>query len=345
MHKVKRHFPEFAITLAAMATTASIAIFFGLPFNLPSGERAAFVGVHYLYPLIALGIISVAAAASEPRKLAPTLFIALPCYAVVLVCHFNLKLWIPHVNPTNWDAMLWSTDQLFYFVVQGTISIRKAIAPVLPLDTNAYIVGYIALFYCSFSYHAFKTPERFRTFFVSALLLQFLGSIAYFALPAVGPFLFQQGVETQQTAAQLSMLSAREANVAGGNAWLAEYGGQYITVGLAAMPSLHAGASFLFLIFAWRYGRVLLAPYSLIFAYISLDAIASRWHYVIDLPVGMALAIFCAWAAHRLTVNDTAPGAPTSTTADQPEFKLSSKSAPILITRLRRPARNSPVIR
>src|SRR5690606_38290906 len=95
-------------------------------------------------------------------------------------------------------------------------------------------------------------------------------------------------------------LSVRDDIVNGGASWIAANGGTHITVGLAAMPSLHTGGSFLFLLFAWRHAQVLLPLYLPLFAFISIDAVASRWHYFIDLPAGVVLALGCAWAAARL---------------------------------------------
>ena len=56
------------------------------------------------------------------------------------------------------------------------------------------------------------------------------------------------------------------------------------------MPSLHAGGSFLFLLFALRHDRRLVWIMLPLWAFISVDAIANRWHYLVDLPAGMVLA-------------------------------------------------------
>lgn len=300
MSKRISDYPEIIFTLFMIAATAAFSLTLGLPFNLPSGERAAFVGVHYLYPIIGLCIWAGIAAVGQRRNLISTFAIALPCYAIVLVCHFNIKLWSPHINPLLWDDLYWQTDNLVRPLVDGSFAIREALAPVISLDSNMYMIAFVVLFYSSFCYHAYKTPHVFRTLFLAALFLQGLGALAYLVMPALGPFLYETGVESQPTSAQASMLSAWHANVAGGSDWLAEFGSTHLTVGLAAMPSLHAGGSMVFLYFAWRYGKVLLIPYIPIFIYLTITAVASRWHYVIDLPVGFALAVFCCWLAHKL---------------------------------------------
>ncbi len=293
-------YPELGFTMLVIAITCALSVVLALPISFPSGERAAFVGVHYLYPLIGLCIWAGLAAVGQKRQLFQTFLIALPCYAAVLLCHFNIKLWIPHINPVLWDDVLWASDQSVRPLIDASFVLRKAIAPIIPLGSNFYMFGFIILFYVSFCYHAIKTPEKFRTFFLAALFLQGFGAFAYLIMPAIGPFIYEAGIEAQPTLAQASMYGAYQANFAGGAEWLREYGGAHLTVGLAAMPSLHAGASFLFLIFAAKYARVLVVPYLLIFAYICVAAISSRWHYAIDLPVGMALAWVSSVLAHRL---------------------------------------------
>jgi membrane-associated phospholipid phosphatase len=114
------------------------------------------------------------------------------------------------------------------------------------------------------------------------------------------------------------MLAAREANLAGGAGWIAANGGSHITVGLAAMPSLHTGGAFLFLLFAWRHARVLVPVYAPLFAFIAIDAVASRWHYLVDLPAGIALALACAWAAERL--NPASADRPVQPQSPRPDF-------------------------
>lgn len=294
------HLPEIWFTAILLGLTLVISAILGFRFHLPAGDRAAFVGIHYLYPLVGVAIWGVLAAVGQRRELARTFFVALPCYAVVLVCHFNLKLWAPHINPALWDGFYWQTDIWARPLIEACFALRRAIAPLIPLDSNFYMTSFIAMFYISFCFHALRSPHQFRTLFLAALIFQGMGALAYLVMPAIGPFLYEAGIEPIQTAAQASMLAVREDILNGGAPWLAANGGTHLTVGLAAMPSLHTGGSFLFLLFAWRYAKVLTPLYVILFTYISIDAVASRWHYLIDLPAGIALAWACAWAAEKL---------------------------------------------
>ena len=102
------------------------------------------------------------------------------------------------------------------------------------------MLGFIGLFYVSFLYHAIKTPEHFRTLVVSLLLLQTLGGLAYLVAPAIGPFIYEKGVDPTITDGQQSMMQFYQFSLAQGPRWIAQHGGVSFTVGLAAMPSLHA---------------------------------------------------------------------------------------------------------
>ena len=305
MASKKWYFPEVWITLALFATCVTVSIALGLRFNLPSGNRAEFVGIHYLYPLIGVAIWGCVAAIFQRNNLAKIFLVALPCYALVMICHFNIKLWAPHINPVLWDSVYWQIDVALHPVVDAAFAIRRSMTPLIPLDSNMYMVAFIAMFYVSFCFHAMRDPKHFRTLFLAALLFQGLGALCYLVMPALGPFLYEQGVEPMQTFGQQGMLGDYRANVAEGVSWIARNGSEHFTVGLGAMPSLHTGGSFLFLLFAWHYARVLVPLYTILFSFIVVDSIANRWHYLVDVPAGLALALFCAWAAERL--NASAP--------------------------------------
>src|SRR3546814_8304583 len=101
------------------------SLIFNLPIIYPSGERAAFVGIHYIYPLIGVGLLGILTFFVGNRAIASRFLIALPCYAAILFAHFNIKLWIPHINPTNFDASYWALDQLMRPVVDACMFLRR----------------------------------------------------------------------------------------------------------------------------------------------------------------------------------------------------------------------------
>lgn len=279
-----------------------LSVTLDLPVIYPSGDRAAFVGVHYIYPLIGVAMLGVITFFVGRRDIALHFLAALPCYAIVLFVHFNIKLWVPYVNPTGFDELYWQIDTLFRPAIDFCIMARKSLVGLIPYQINFYMTSYIMLFYCSFCYHALKTPEQFHKLIVAVLLLQALGSLAYLVAPAIGPFIYEAGANPLASEGQRGMLAFYHQAVAAGPAWLAGHGGANFTAGLAAMPSLHAAGAFLFVLFAWHHGRKLLPLYIPILCFIVVTAIANRWHYLIDIPFGMALA----WASYRLAARLTA---------------------------------------
>lgn len=292
--------PEILIAGATLAIMLILSVTFGLPIMRPSGNRAEFVGIHYIYPLIGVALLGVVTLIAGKRDVATGFLVALPCYIAILFAHFNIKLWIPHINPAQFDDFYFSVDQVLRPIVDLCIFIRLHVFGFIPYESNFYMTSFIAMFYCSFLYHAIKTPQYFRPLVVAVLLLQSLGGLSYLVAPAIGPFLFEPGIDPGISEGQLGMLEFYRQSVAIGPDWIAQHGSSYFTAGLAAMPSLHAAGAFLFFLFASKHGRILIPLYSIILFFILTTAVASRWHYLIDLPVGMALAWFCIRLAERI---------------------------------------------
>lgn len=288
----------FTAGLAFIAILLSKAT--GMPFVLPGARAATMVGVNYLFPLFA--IVAWLACATLTGRKAPlrSTLTMLVCYVVVMWLYFNIKLWAHHINPASFDALYWSTDQAVRPIVDGAIAATAAMRGWHPIMDGLYMFGFIAMFFISFCTHAVRSPAVFRIVFLAAIFLQGTGAIAYLVMPALGPFLYEPGAIPLIGNLQRGMLEAhREAMVIGAD-WVRLNGGENMTAGLAAMPSLHAGGGFLFLYFIARYERPLLLIYLPLFLFILIAAIGTRWHYVIDLPVGIALAVGCIAMAYRL---------------------------------------------
>jgi len=298
MQTFARYLPaEITYTGTFLLLMTGLSVWFDLPIISPSLSGVVAAGIHYLAPVLAMLVWVATVATARREHNLSTVVLAFPCYALVLWVHFNIKLWVPLINPINYDQFLWTTDEALRPLVDLCIFLRQAIGYVLPNDRNLYLFGFIAMFYMSFCYHGLFTPKVFRKLFLSALLLQIFGTIGYVLMPAVGPFLYEPGANPLITGAQGNMLDIHERLLAGGTDWLSQHGTGVLFAGLGAMPSLHAGSSFLFLWFAIRHGRPLLSVYIPIFGYILVTAVGNRWHYLLDLPVGIALAASAIYLA------------------------------------------------
>ncbi len=288
---------RFTALMVLVLITFSLA--YRLPIRLPEAGASEFIGVHYLLPLIELVIWAASATAGRARSDLRPFMLALPCYTVVLLVHFHLKLWAPIINPNNYDQSYWFADQALRPLVESCFTLRQMLLPIASYEANLYMIGFILLFYTSFYYHARQTPAAFRTLFLAILFTQGLGAVFYLIAPAIGPFLFEPGLNPHITEAQRFMLDMRHQIVSGGAHWLADHESGVLLTGLGAMPSLHVGTSFIFLWFATRHGRLLLPIYAPLFTFIVINSVANRWHYLVDLPAGIALALMCIWLAHR----------------------------------------------
>lgn len=309
---------EVWFALALGAVTLSFSAAFGLPLVMPERDTTQFVGIHYFVPLIAIFVWYACCAVFGQRSRLHSLAIALVCYGVVMWLHFTLKLWAHIINPHLYDNLFWSVDSQFRPLVDTCMAIHRVLEGYLPDLGTVYLVGFIAMFFISFSVHAVTSPGAFRKLLLAAIFFQGLGGLSYLLMPALGPFIYERGVNAPVTEIQAVMLDINRQIVAGGPAWLSINGSRVLASGLAAMPSLHAGGSFLFLWFAWRYERPLLVLYIPLFAFICVEAIASRWHYLIDLPMGILLARFCIALAFRFDRTSTLSAAASGDAAVDP---------------------------
>ena len=75
----------------------------------------------------------------------------------------------------------------------------------------------------------------------------------------------------------------------GGIPWFKAQGAEFLATGLAAMPSLHVASSAVFVYFAWVYERHLSWFYVPLFVFILIEAVATRWHYLVDIVAGLGL--------------------------------------------------------
>ena len=291
---------ELAIVAGLALAAVLIGVSNGLPFTLPESRALGMMGFHYLLPVATMAIWGAVIFLTRRDGVIGYYAVAFACYLCLLVIHFNLKLWIPQVNPASWDGVYWALDEAMRPLVDLCFAIRGALAATFGDIDSLYLLGFVMMFYASFITHALQDKLVFRRLVVASFLVHALGALMYMIAPAVGPFIYEAGANAHASVIQMGMLEAHNLVRTEGAPWLAENGGRALTAGLAAMPSLHTAASAVFLWFAWRYLKPLTILYLPAFLFILVEAVASRWHYVVDLPVGAALAAFAIWAAHRI---------------------------------------------
>jgi hypothetical protein len=307
--------PELGVLLVMALITGLLALWLGTGFVIPDERIRIYLGVRYAVP-VALAAICFAIpllvrrgqgydVPSMTRQLSwSAAFVAI--FTLVMWLHFHIKMWIPLINPRRYDQLYQDIDLALSPLVDGLISIRAWVASVWP--DNAWVPGidwwymivFMGLFFVSFAYHLIADQSGFRRVYLATLINQSLGAVSYLVMPAIGPFLYDKGASLHATQSQTGMWDAYNALLKGGLPWLEAIGPSYFNAGLAAMPSLHAGASWVFVWYAFAHGTKLKELYVLAFAWIVIEAVATKWHYLIDLPVGVAVAGLSIWMANRL---------------------------------------------
>ena len=211
-------------------------------------------------------------------------------FMIVIYFHFHLKMWLPLLNSHLYDAAYFQIDQDLRPVIDGFDRVRAIAAAWLPAADLWYQGAQLGLFIGSFWLHGLGR-RRWHHHNMTALLMNLMiGPLAYLVAPAVGPFIFEPGRNRVATAAQQTMYAQFTELQAQGPSWLLAHGGEYFTAPLAAMPSLHVSAACIVCYYALK-ARSPFALLMLFFAFwIVIDSVASRWHYLVDLPAGVLLA-------------------------------------------------------
>lgn len=297
--------------LAAMFVTVGLIIgaIFGLPISLPAASSLAFTGMANFVPalVVAAGLFIVL----MTQRVGRTLYFGtvLVAYGVILIIHFNIKLWVHAINSRLWDEEYRRVDEVFRPVVDGTIAVHNGLAAVFgPIDW-LYLFAFLAMFGCSIIVHSSRSFAVFRKMILTAMLVHVLGGLSYLIAPALGPFIYEPGINLLEANRQIFMLAAHDAAAVGGMSWFRTEGPEFLATGLAAMPSLHVASSAVFVYYAWRYERHLSWFYLPLFGFIMIEAVATRWHYLVDIIAGLgltALAIFIVEGSFRRWMPDIA---------------------------------------
>jgi len=300
-------FPELALALSFLALGALIAARFDLDFSLPASQSLAFTGMSYGVPLTLIGLLGAYLVVTKQMMRLVYYASAALAYGIILITHFNIKMWMSLVNPRLWDGFYWQTDQMVRPLVDLAFAVHHLVDRIMPAGEHLYLFAFLAMFAGSIIVHSMQAFIVFRKVIFAAMLVHVLGALSYLIMPAVGPFLYEQGVNALEGARQAHMFGGYRALIAGGRPWIADNGSQFMFAAVAAMPSLHVASSAVFVHYAWNHARWLGVAYLPLFAFIIFEAVATRWHYWIDVVAGLALtglaiaittAVFRAIEAH-----------------------------------------------
>jgi hypothetical protein len=301
-----------AVTLLFSLTVLGIAAVFGAPLTLPRERVSAALGQNAVLPvLVAMTLYSllrgykVLTGRRDPRD--PPLLQAMAVdgtlmalFLVTTYFHFSLKTWVQVINPNLYDGFYYQVDLSLQPVLDLFYWIRANLFAAIPNADAWYQAAFMLMFITGFCHLSVTRNRYYPQFCLGVLLTLAIGGLSYLIAPAVGPFIYEDGLNPLATEAQAAMYWAHLQAVEHGMPWIREAGPAYFTGGLAAMPSLHIAQALTMTYFVYRAGSPLFVLFLLICFWVTIESVASRWHYLIDLPAGLALSLLVIWLAHRL---------------------------------------------
>ena len=295
---------------ALVVVTISLVI--GTPLNPPDERISVVLGINIGIPL-GLAMLSYLATQAvlivlgrgerSGRRILGDLtndMFLLALFVAANYLHFNLKMWIPLINPALYDAAYMATDEQLRPIVDAFTWISTTIRSNFIPEFRWYQFIFFTMFVLTFCRFSAVRNAYYPRFAVSMLLMVSLGALSYLIAPALGPFIYEDGNTLVATEAQAGMYTAYQQIQVEGVAWIERHGSDYFTGALAAMPSLHVGYASLMTYYMLK-NRDYLAPLFVFFwLWILFDSVALRWHYVIDAPAGLAFCAVVIWLTNRL---------------------------------------------
>lgn len=284
-----------------VAATACVILFhqMGLRWLTPDSGSLIFAFTHYLSPLFPAIIFFVVMIVIKKSKrdysmnqLMYLIRISLLMIAATFI-HFNIKLWAPIINPLRFDHIYYRMDNSASSLIDLIFVVHQMI-PASPMTlSRLYHSLFVGMFVVSFVFHGIKGRASSERLMTATILLLILGAFSYVAAPAFGPFIFDSDPIQGARSIQEQMMAFHSQFIESHGEY---YDPAYFVAGLAAMPSLHAANVTMFCLCAERDLRWLLFLYLPIAFYIFVEAVALKWHYTIDLAIG----ILIGWLCYRL---------------------------------------------
>ena len=241
-----------------------------------------------------------------PRgRLVPVL-VAVACFYVTYVGYRNLKNFLPFVFDASHDVALVALDR--------TLTLGYDPADVLHVllgtGATAHVLSWIYMVYLFFvpisvaASLIWSKNLSYGLWYVTALCLNWsLGTVSYYLIPSSGPFWampwsFVDLERTDVTGLQESLLRNRASVVADPFATSS-------VSGIAAFASLHVSVTFtaalvLHLVRARPFLRNAMWVY---LALVVVSTVYFGWHYIIDVPAGMAIGAAAVWLGAWATGN------------------------------------------
>ncbi len=205
---------------------------------------------------------------------------------VMFTLYFTLASLPFKALPWRADALLFRLDQALFSGTSPALWLEGRLSVVqVEVLSLAYIL-FIPFVYLSVVVGIWgRDPRERERLFTALVLLYALSFVGYLFAPARGPVVFLAPNLSALPGGSLHGYVVKAVQASGG-----PHG---------ALPSLHLGVSVLVCLFETRYNRLRGLIYWPFTLGIVLATVALRYHWVIDLLVGVALAIIALGISHH----------------------------------------------
>ena len=190
---------------------------------------------------------------------------------------------IHRVRPTDLDPLLVRMDY-FLFGCHPTVWLERFIHPWLTTVLQVCYISYFFLVLPLGGYLWVRKREDFQPYVTTVSLMFFSTLLGYLLVPALGPRYELASLQT----VPLEGIGFVQALMH----WVNTTEG----VCRDCFPSGHVAMATLVCIFSYRLCRPLFPFYMIVCTGLFMGTVYLRYHYVVDLPAGLLLGVFCAGA-------------------------------------------------
>ncbi len=308
MHKSQRFLTVEVVALFGLCIFFLLKNIFSYPYVFPSGGGGEilqqFAGTKsYLSYLILAAVVYITSMAvrqfilKKPPGISPTQgfinFFRLTLASAVCFYLMLVFKWWSHIGTATYDDMYYAFDNAI-----GGYGWIDAIAGALPIDHMMYFRLFafsIVFTYLVCAAIRFELLERVVT---GNAIVAVVGGLGYMIAPAYGPFIFLPSHGALHETQQMMLQMTEKFREIGGPYET----GFYMEGVLGAMPSLHIAHVLVLSYYISKLSKWLGRVFGVFSVYIAIYAVVTRFHYIIDLFAGAALAILAVYCTEWLAM-------------------------------------------
>jgi membrane-associated phospholipid phosphatase len=210
-------------------------------------------------------------------------------FLVILMMYYSLWGDATHLLVTrDRDAELIALDQRL-FGLQASVALQRIVSPPLTSWMEfAYAFHILNIPIVACFVYIRRSRYRFREMMSGVLVITFFGLLGYLLVPAIGPVYTLRDQFTVALSQPLGMVN-RQIDFM-----------DFARIKRDVFPSLHAGISFVVWLYAYRNSRRLFWILAPLVLSLWVSTVYLRYHYLIDVVAGLALAPLCFLLANWL---------------------------------------------